>query len=202
MDLDFELDDSREKEKNIMTLHVNDISLEIPEELLEDMKNTLHFESNEKMIEEIGITVNALKSCFSPSELEEKSFNDRVIEYIKDENNRQHCLVYLRRISCGADVADERSHMLRHGRGHTARQAVLQIRASVCGSVRQGYKIRRRRAELHCQYFMDNPARLGERSLLRRDGRCLLLHNNRHPARTPVFQIRKARIHAFRLRGG
>ena len=23
-------------------------------------------------------------------------------EYIKDENNRQHCLVYLRRISCGA----------------------------------------------------------------------------------------------------
>ena len=123
-------------------------------------------------------------------------------EYIKDENNRQHCLVYLRRISCGADVADERSNMLRHGRGHTARQAVLQICASVCGSVRQGYKIRRRRAELHCQYFMDNPARLGERSLLRRDGRCLLLHNNRHPARTPVFQIRKARIHAFRLRGG
>lgn len=57
-------------------------------------------------------------------------------EYIKDENNRQHCLVYLRRISCGADVADERSHMLRHGRGHTARQAVLQVRASVCGSVR------------------------------------------------------------------
>ena len=68
-----------------MTLHVNDITLEIPEELLEDMKNTLHFESNEKMIEEIGITVNALKPCFSPSELEEKSFNDRVIEYIKDE---------------------------------------------------------------------------------------------------------------------
>ena len=30
----------------------------------------------------------------------------------------------------------------------------------------------------------------------------MLLHNNRHPARTPVFQIRKARIHAFRLRGG
>lgn len=85
MDLDFELDDNREKEKNIMTLHVNDITLEIPEELLEDMKNTLHFESNEKMIEEICITVNALKSCFSPSELEEKSFNDRVIEYIKDE---------------------------------------------------------------------------------------------------------------------
>ena len=52
------------------------------------------------------------------------------------------------------------------------------------------------------QYSVDNPARLGERSLLRRDGRCLLLHNNRHPARTPVFQIRKARIHAFRLRGG
>lgn len=73
------------KEKDIMTLHVNDITLEIPEDLLEDMKNTLHFESNEKIIEEISITVNALKPCFSPSELEEKNFNDRVIEYIKDE---------------------------------------------------------------------------------------------------------------------
>ena len=30
MDLDFELDNSREKEKDIMTLHVNDITLEIP----------------------------------------------------------------------------------------------------------------------------------------------------------------------------
>lgn len=85
MDLDFELEDDREKEKNTMTLKVNDITLEIPEELLEDMKNTLHFESDEKMIEEINITINALRPCFSPSELKEKSFNDRVIEYIKDE---------------------------------------------------------------------------------------------------------------------
>lgn len=85
MDFDFELDDNREKEKTIMELNINDITLEVPKTLLEDMKNTLHFESNEKMIEEICITVNALKPCFSPSELEEKSFNDRVIEYIKDE---------------------------------------------------------------------------------------------------------------------
>ena len=45
MDLDLELDDSREKEKDIMTLHVNDITLEIPEELLEERMQLLHFDS-------------------------------------------------------------------------------------------------------------------------------------------------------------
>lgn len=68
-----------------MQLKVNDIILEIPEELINNMEKVLCFESRTQLINEIMISVNALKDCSSEKELKEKSLNERVIEYLQDE---------------------------------------------------------------------------------------------------------------------
>lgn len=83
MELDFE--EEREKEKDSMQLEIDGMILEIPEELLNMMEEVLLFESRKQLINEITITIGALKKCFSEEDLKEKSFQDRAIEYLQDE---------------------------------------------------------------------------------------------------------------------
>lgn len=86
MDLDFELDDSREKEKNIMTLHVNDITLEIPEELLEERMRLLHFADRQKNIDDIIKKHNIFIKCYIRNNGQyDKGYNEKFLDYLNNE---------------------------------------------------------------------------------------------------------------------
>lgn len=88
MDLDFELDDNREKEKNIMTLHVNDVTLEIPEELLEERMQLLHFDSKEDNIVDLIKEHNTYLKCFIRNEKGfNNSYNEKFINHLQSELN-------------------------------------------------------------------------------------------------------------------
>lgn len=88
MDLDFELDDSREKEKDIMTLHVNDVTLEIPEELLEERMQLLHFDSKEDNIADLIKEHNTYLKCFIRNEKGfNNSYNEKFINHLQSELN-------------------------------------------------------------------------------------------------------------------
>lgn len=87
MDLYDEIDD-REKEKDIMTLHVDDITLEIPEELLEERMQLLHFDSKEENITDLIKEHNTYLKCFIRNEKGfNSSYNEKFIGYLQSELN-------------------------------------------------------------------------------------------------------------------
>lgn len=86
MDLDFELEDDREKEKDTMTLEIGNMQIEIPEELIEERANLMRIDSREENLEDIKCTIAEFLECFNVDEVKnENIIQEKVINHLISE---------------------------------------------------------------------------------------------------------------------
>lgn len=86
MDLYDALDDSREKEKDTMTLEIGNMQIEIPEELIEERAKLMHIDSDEQNIFDMKETITEFLGCFTSDELKDKNIMAiKIVNHLKSE---------------------------------------------------------------------------------------------------------------------